>query len=106
MATTLLVVRLRAGRRRCSLPVLPGRQARQIHLGGRLDLVDQIDRHIPDTVSRARLAHDLDRAGIQRLESENSALLRQRGDDDHRDRVVVHELPQEGDAIHAGHLHV
>jgi hypothetical protein len=54
----------------------------------------------------ARLADDVDGAHAQCLDSRRRARLGERADDDGRNRVVLPELPQEAQAVHARHLDV
>ena len=61
---------------------------------------------LADGVRAARLADDVDGADAQRLDAGGRALLRQRADDDGRNRMVLHQLAQEAEAVHARHLDV
>ena len=61
---------------------------------------------LADRCRAARLGDDVDRAGAQRLDRRRRPALRQRADDDHRHRPVLHQLAQEAQAVHARHLDV
>ncbi len=44
------------------------------------------------------------RAGIQRIEGDPRAFVRQRGKHQHRRGTALHDLPDRGDAVHHRHL--
>ena len=82
--------------------------ARRSHadLRGGLDLVGQLQREVADLVGSTWLAQDLDGTDLQRFEGERPVGLRERRDDHGRHRVVLHELAQERDPVHARHLDI
>ena len=72
----------------------------------RANAVLQFGGDITDRVRSARFGDDVDRAGGQRLDARGRSGLRHRAHDDHRQRMVRHQLAQEGQAVHARHLDV
>ena len=56
--------------------------------------------------AQSRLGDDLDRAVFERLQRALRAFFGQARTDDHRDRVLGHDLLQEGQAVHAGHFDI
>lgn len=76
-----------------------GRLAHRLHQLGALLLDELADAH-------TRLAENRHRAGIHGVQGDRRALLGQRGEHDGGDRLLLHQLAQEGQVVHARHFHV
>jgi hypothetical protein len=77
-------------------------------LGGGADLVgDQLGVLAHPALDRdLRLGHEVDRAQFQRAHGDFGAALGQRGHHQHRHRAQPHQLFEEVEAVHLGHLDV
>ena len=80
----------------------------ELRVGGRLDHVADAGRRILEEFGDIHpwLEDDVDGARLQRLHQGFGAFLRERRAHDNRDRALRHNLPQEGDAVHARHFDI
>jgi hypothetical protein len=72
----------------------------------RQDALLELLGHLADRIGPAGLGDHVHGAGLQRLDGGRGSRLGHRADDDDRQRVVLHQLAQEGQAVHARHLDV
>ncbi len=93
---------LQADRSRHTRPQAAPSTGRGLDLGE--DLIGQLDRGLADV--DLRLGHEIHRPKFQGPQGRLAALLRQRGNHDHGQRMGLHELLQKGQSIHAWHFHV
>ena len=95
--------------RELRLDQLPGRPApAQLGPRGRPDRVADPDGGLEQELTRVdpRLRQHVDGPRLQDLEQHPGARPGQGRADDHRERLLRHDLPQEGQSVHAGHLEI
>jgi len=83
-----------------------GRPPLDLGRRGRAHGVRQGLGNVLGRIGGARLAQHLHRAEVQRLHGQFAVLWGQRTQDHHGQRVMLHELGQKRQAVHAGHLQV